>query len=208
MFNALLLIFAPIPAWERISRGSRSLAYLLLSYLLPLVAAGCVAEGYGLVRWGKWQGDVPHLKKFPAGEALIFEIGQFVLLLAIVFLGARLIKAIGETFHGRHTFGQAFVAVAYGMSPFFLLRFLDAFAAVSPWITWSLGILLSVGVMYQGLPRVMEPDPPHAFGLYLMSSLLLILITGLARFVTAWYLAGKLTRLEGLISGVAAKWFS
>jgi hypothetical protein len=58
------------------------------------------------------------------------------------------------------------------------------------------------------LPRVMEPDPPHAFGLYLMSSLLLILITGLARFVTAWYLAGKLARLEGLISGVAAKWFS
>src|SRR2546430_12181986 len=33
---------------------------------------------------------------------------QFLLYLFVVFLGARLIKAIGETFHGRHTFTQAF----------------------------------------------------------------------------------------------------
>jgi hypothetical protein len=203
MINALLLIFAPTPAWDRISRATRSLAYLLLGFLLPLVGAGCLAEGFGLVKWGKWQGTVAHLKKFPVGEAVIFELGHFVLLVGTVFLGAKLLKSIGETFHGRHTFNQAFAAVAYGMTPFFLIRFLDAFRDISPWITWAVGILLSIGILYQGLPRVMEPDPPHAFGLYLMSSLLLILITGLGRFVTAWYLAGKLTRLESWISGVA-----
>ena len=29
---------------------------------------------------------------------------------AVVFIGAKLIKSIGETFHGRHTFTQAFAA--------------------------------------------------------------------------------------------------
>lgn len=51
----------------------------------------------------------------------------------------------------------------------------------------------------------MMPDPPHAFGLYLMNSLLLILITGLARFVTAWYLSGHFKPVEGLISAIAKR---
>jgi hypothetical protein len=205
MINALLLIFQPNLAWERIARARRSWGYLLMVYLLPVLVLNSVVEGYGLHRWGKWQGDIMRLKKFSVGEAVIFEIGQFVLSLVIVFLGAKLIKSIGETFHGRHTYSQAFAAVAYGLCPFFLLRLLDALPALPPWLTWVVGILLSIGLLYQGLPRVMEPDPPHAFGLYLMGSLLLLLTTGLARFVTAWYLAGKFTKLESLISDLAAK---
>jgi hypothetical protein len=46
----------------------------------------------------------------------------------------------------------------------------------------------------------MQPDPPHAFGLYVTSSFLLILTTGVARFVTAWYLEGRLTPVERIIS--------
>jgi len=82
---------------------------------------------------------------------------------------------------------------------------LDAFSGVPPWVSWSIGIILSIGVLYQGVPRMLEPDPPHAFGLYLMSGLLLLLITGMARFVTAWYLEGKFTGLEVLISNLAAR---
>jgi hypothetical protein len=51
----------------------------------------------------------------------------------------------------------------------------------------------------------MEPDPPHAFGLFLMSSLLLALITGLVRFVTATYLRGEFPAVQAIISGVAAQ---
>jgi hypothetical protein len=71
---------------------------------------------------------------------------------------------------------------------------------VSPWLTWPLGILLSIAVLYSGVPIVMRPDPPHAFGLYLMSSIFIFIITGLVRFATAWYLKGKFTRLDEWIS--------
>ena len=75
------------------------------------------------------------LKKFPFGEAAIVEAGQVLLSLLVVFAGANLLKAIGETFHGRHTYTQAFTAVAYGLSPLFLLRLLDAFSIISPWVS-------------------------------------------------------------------------
>ncbi len=203
MIKALLLIFEPIATWERIWRAHRSLIFVLLLYLLPLLVLACAGEGYGLYHWGKWR-DVGSRRFYSAGEVVIFEAIQFLLYLGVVFIGAKLIKSIGETFHGRHTFTQAFVTVAYGLSPLFLLHLLNAVKDISPWLSWAIGIFLSMAVLYQGVPRMMEPDPSHAFGLYLMSSLLLFLTTGLTRFVTAWYLQGKFVGLESAISNLGS----
>jgi hypothetical protein len=160
------------------------------------------------VRWGRRQEQMDYLialKTFSVGEAVVYEVGHVLLTFFVVFLGAKIIKALGETFHGRHTYTQTFTTVAYGLSPLFLLRLLDAFPSFSPWITWSIGIVLCVSVLYQGVPRMMTPDPPHAFGLYLMSALLLVIITGLARFVTAWYLQGRFKPVEEMVSRLAAQ---
>jgi hypothetical protein len=116
-----------------------------------------------------------------------------------------MIKSIGETFHGRHTYPQAFTAVAYGLSPLFLFHLLDAFPKVYPWVGWSIGILLSIAALYYGVPRMMEPDPPHAFGLFFMSSLLLVLVSGLVRFVMAEYLLGKFDKLQVIVTDLAVR---
>jgi uncharacterized membrane protein YecN with MAPEG domain len=209
MIKALLLIFEPIATWDRILLARRNLGFILVAYLLPMVLLCSAAEGYGLAHWGKWQsgapGVVPRLKHFSPAEAFLIESAQFLLSLLVVFLGARLVKALGETFHGRHTYTQSFTVVAYGLSPLFLCRLLDAFAGVQPWVTWAIGIVLCVAALYQGVPRLMEPDPPHAFGLYLMSVILLVFISGLVRFVTAWYLQGRFTKLEALVAQLAAR---
>ena len=205
MIKALLLIFEPIATWEGIFRARRSLAFILVIYLLPLIVLASAAEGYGLVHWGKWQGEVGRLKRFPVSEAVLVEAAQFLLSLVVVFVGANLIKSIGETFRGRHTYNQAFATVAYSLSPLYLCRLLDASAGLSPWVSWSIGIILSISVLYHGVPRMMEPDPAHAFGLFFMSALLLVLVTGLARFVTAAYLQGKFAKLQVIISELAAR---
>ena len=205
MIKALLFIFAPITTWEGIFRARRTFTFILLAYLLPMILLVTVAEGYGLVHWGKWQTELARLKKFPVSEAAVIETTQFLLSVFVVSLGAKLIKSIGETFHGRHTYAQAFAVVAYGLSPLFLLRLLDAFSGVSPWVSWSIGILLSMATLYYGIPRMMEPDPSHAFGLYLMGSLLLLLVSGLVRYVTAAYLQGKFEKLQVVISEIAAR---
>jgi len=133
MIKALLLIFDPTRTWDGIIRARRGVAAILLLYLLPMLLLISAFEGYGLVHWGKRQGDgllarfkverqVPYLKTFSVGEAVVVEVAQLLFSLAVVFLGARLVKAVGETFRGRHTYVQGFTAVAYGLGPFFLLR--------------------------------------------------------------------------------------
>jgi hypothetical protein len=204
MIKALLLIFEPIATWERIWRARRSLTFVLLLYLLPMLALACAGESYGLLHWGRLR-EVGPRKFYAAGETAVFEVIQFLLFLVVVFIGAKMIKSIGETFHGHHTFTQAFVTVAYGLSPLFLLHLLNMVKDISPWVPWGIGIFLSVMVLYQGVPRMMEPDPSHAFGLYLMGSLLLFLTTGLTRFVTAWYLQGKFAGLESTVSNLGAR---
>ncbi len=205
MIKALLLIIKPIGTWEGILRARRSLVLILVIYLLPLILLTSIVEGYGLVQWGKWQGEIGRLKKFAVNEAVVVEVAQLLLTLIVVFAGANMIKSIGETFHGRHTYTQAFTTVAYGLSPLILLRVLDAFSGISPWVSWAIGIMLSAAVLYHGVPRMMQPDPSHAFGLFFMSALLLVLVTGLARFITAAYLQGRFSKLQVIISDLAAQ---
>jgi hypothetical protein len=223
MLRALQLIFLPSAGWERIVLDQRKWMSILLNYLLPLLLLLAVVEGFGMVHWGKPQKptllnkpgfipfgviywgkagseDVP-VKKFSLPETLVYETVQIALSLAVVFIAAGLIKVFGETFHGRHSFSQSFTVTAYGLGPFYLLRLLDASPAVPPSLTWIIGIVLTLSVIYHGLPTVMRPDPAHAFGLYLMSSLLLVAVTGLARMLTAFYLEGNLIRLDALVHG-------
>jgi hypothetical protein len=208
MIKALLLVIEPIETWERIFRAQRSLGFVLWCHLMPLLLLGSVAEGYGLYRWGKWQHDALRLKRFEVGEAFFFEIAQVLIGLLVVLVATRLLKSLGETFHGRHTILQTFTVAAYGLSPLFTIRVLDAFPGVSPWLSWPIGIIFVVGVLYQGIPRVMMPDPPHAFGLYLMSSILVAVLTGLTRFVTAWYLQGHFKPVEKLFQDAGRALFS
>ena len=205
MIKALLLIFDPIATWEEIRRARRGTVFVLTGYLLPLLVLVSAVTGYGLVHWGKWQSDVGRLKNFTLGEAVVVEVAQFLASLGVVFIGAKLLKSLGETFHGRHTYQQTISTVAYGLSPLFLVRLLDMFPGVPWWVSWAIGIILSIAVLYHGVPRMMEPDPSHAFGLYLMGMLLLVLVTALARFLMGAYLEGKFPKLQAFISDVAAQ---
>jgi hypothetical protein len=222
VIKALQLIFIPTAGWERIVLDQRKLASILVWYLIPMLLLPAAAEGLGMVYWGKAQsattvvrkplaqslglvywgraeGQHSRLKKFPVSQTLSYEALQFVASLGLVFLAAGLFKSLGDTFHGRHTFQQTFTVAAYGLGPLFLLRLLDAHPIMPLWLTWTVGIFLSLGAIYTGLPIVMRPDPAHAFGLYLISALLLFLISGLMRFVTAWYLNGRLASVDALI---------
>ncbi len=207
MINALLVIFEPVAAWDRIARARRSIGFIVLMYLLPTLMIASALEGYSLVRWGRERGrveEVMHAQTFTRNHAIVFEVAQTLLLILVVFIGAKLVKSVGETFHGRHTYTQAFTAVAYGFGPLYLLRLLDFFPKISPLIGWSIGMVLTVTVLYHGMPRIMEPDPSHALGFFFMGSLLLVALSAMVRFVTYWYLIGHFGPLEAAVTKFAA----
>ena len=205
MIKAFLLIFQPGPTWDRIVLARRSPRFLLLGYLLPMMLLAATAEGLGLLEWGKMQPGIHRIHKFTAGEVLIYEIAQSLLMLLAIVTSACLIKVLGGTFHGRHKYTDTFNLVIYGVSPIFLLRLLDAFPFISPWLTWGIGIALAIEVLYQGILLVLQPDMPSAFGLFFMCSALVVTLTGSVRFLAVWYLTGHLPALEKIISFLAAK---
>jgi hypothetical protein len=200
MIDAVLLVFDSEGTWERIVRAHRGLVAILVRFLLPLLIVTCAIEGYGLMHWGKHQGAMLRPRIFSAGEAVVFESGQLLTSLVLVFIGAGVLKSMGGTFHARNTYQQAFTVVAYALSPFFLVRFLDAFTPISPWVSWGIGIFLALAALYHGVPKVMQPDPPQAFGLYLTTAMLIFFMTGVMGFIASSYLQGKFTKLDTLIS--------
>jgi len=205
MFKALLLIFSPGRTWENIADSRRGIFYILITYLLPMMLLTSFGEGYGLIHWGKWQGEPFHIRKLSHGEAIVFEAGQFFATLLLIVINASLAKSVGSTFHGRHTFTQGFTAVSYGLAPLFLCRLLNASSEVNPWLSWSIGILLSIALLYHGVPLVMDPDPAHAFGLYMITSLMVFMTTGMLELITAFYLHGKFPNLEQAIVSLGAR---
>jgi len=207
MIDAFLLIVDSTGTWARIVRAHRGLISILFTFLLPLLLLTCAVEGYGLMHWGKHQMAMLRPRTFTFGEAMVFESGQLLTSLFMVFIGAGVLKSMGGTFHTRNTYKEAFTVVAYALSPFFLLRLLDAFTPISPWMSWAIGIFLALAALYHGVPQVMQPDPPQAFGLYLTTALLMLSMTAVMGFVAASYLQGRFTKLDSLISSLGQRLF-
>src|SRR5208282_596829 len=114
MIKALFLFFDPT-VWDRMAQARRGLGFIFASYLLPLLLVVSAVEGGGLIHWGKWQPGVGLIRKFTAAEVTLFEVAQLLLTLAVVFVCAHLVKILGETFHDRHSYSQAFSVVAYAL---------------------------------------------------------------------------------------------
>jgi hypothetical protein len=205
MLKALFLIFEPETAWNRVALSRRGIGFIVGLYLLPMMVIVGGVEFLGLVKWGRWQPVMGAIKIFPVREALIYETAEMLLMAVVILAGAHFIKALGDTFHVRHTYANTLTVVIYGLSPVFLLRLLDVSPTINLWMPWAIGIMLSIKVLYTGVPRIMLPDPPDAFGLYLMSALLLTMVTALERFVTAWCLGGSFKPVATFISDLAAR---
>jgi hypothetical protein len=207
MIKVFFLIFEPGVAWEKIAQARRGFAFITVVHLLPFILAGTALESWGLERHGKWQPRFQFLKAFTTPEIITYETIQVLMLLAVVFVSAVLIYKISQTFQDRLTFLQAFTTVAYGFSPLFLLHFLDAGAMVHPAVPWMLGIAMVIWILYQGIPRVMQPDPTHAFGIYLSAMIVVILTSFLARLITGLYLLGYIDLEHSWAAHRIDQWF-
>ena len=202
MIKALFLISQPIAAWDRVVQSGRSVMSVVLFYLLPMMLVVAAAEGFGLVEWGKRQAAIGLVRKFSASEAAVYELVQSLLMLMTIAACAYFLKMLGHTDRRSVTYRQTFTAVIYGLSPLFLLRLLDAVPLINPWTIWGVGIAFSISILYHGIPRVMDPDPTDAFGLYFISSVGLVAATGLERFITVWYLEGRMRSLDNIVAGL------
>jgi hypothetical protein len=190
MIKALLLILAPSSTWERIARSRRSIGFVLLIYLVPTMALSLVAELAGHNYLAPKYAD-PGIKTIPRDIALQLGAIEFGAGLLVVLLVAPIIKLCSETFHNRNTYTQCFAVAAYALGPFYLFHVLDAIPVLNQWIPFAVGIFFSFATLYHAIPQVLKPDPPHAFGLFLMSGIVLSMISVIARMITLLAMPGR-----------------
>src|SRR5579863_5402104 len=136
MIKVFFLICEPSVAWEKIAQARRGFAFISIIHVLPFLLAGTALEAWGLHLHGKWQPRFDRYQHFSVPEIVNFEIIEFVLLFAMVFVSAFLIYKIAHTFQERLSFLQAFTTAAYGLSPLYLTHLMDAGASVHPAVPW------------------------------------------------------------------------
>jgi hypothetical protein len=207
MIKVFFLIFEPGVAWEKIAQAGRGFTFIFATYLLPFLLLVTALEGWGLEHGGKWQPKFQKIKEFTQHTVWAYEGLQFVLLVLMVLIAALLILRVSQTFHGRNNYLQAFTLAAYGFGPIFLVRLLDGIPSMNPWITWGLGMAGVVWVLYQGIPRVIQPDPTHAFGLYLSTIFVMTLTSGMVRLITAMFLLGQSDFEHSWFTRQVSQWF-
>ncbi len=203
MIKSLLLIFSPARAWDSVVEDKRNVWFIVLLFLVPLLAIVTLGECYGLLSWGKARGAILPRRHYTLEELKSYAALQFGLGILIVFIGAWFIRYLSETFRGETDYAHAFRVVAYALGPLFLCRLLDSAPLVQWWLAWSIGMVLSISTMYHGVPRVMDPDPPQAFGLYVTSAFLLTIVSGLSRYLTVWWLEAQFARARETASALA-----
>lgn len=194
MITAIQLIFSPFETWQKIAQAERGLLRTLSLYLLPLLIVAVGAEVYFMLRWGEKQGEFGDMIRPSAELAIRYGAAQFVLLLAAIFLSARFLTMIAESFNVRTGFSQCFVLMAYAFGPIIMTRIIDGLPQLSTWVCWVIGAACSASVLYHGIGMMLKPEQTKGFGLYLISVFIVLLFSGLAHFSAVGVLHGKLLR--------------
>ena len=192
MIRGILLIFNPIRNWDKIAGAQRGFLFVLLLHLLPLMMVTLGLETWMIDRFGEKNRMTDLVVKVPRQTAIDYGATEFVLNLVVVLLGAAIVHKIGNTFHGHQTYLECFTLMAYGLAPLFYLHVVDGYPRAPTWVCFSIGILLSVMLLYQGMPRLLKPDPTKALGLYLTISIVLVLLALLVHLLAVFVLRQQL----------------
>lgn len=188
MLKALQLIFEPSATWEAITHAGRSCWQVILLYSLPTLLIASAIELWGLHKLGNQPSTIAFSHRAPtqvAEDVLVrYGLSQTVLILAMLFLLPLLMQILFKSMHGKTTYANVLIAVAYSFAPYFLMMAIDALPFVNTWICRGIGAVLVAKVFYVGLVRVVKPEPTTALGAYLVGTFLIAFFIALTHFVS------------------------
>lgn len=192
MIKTFQLLYHPAVTWERIDKEQRSVAQIFVGFFLPWLLASTLFEGACLLAFGDAVGPMDNVVRIGFWTMLRYEVVTILLYLTLLFGGALLLSSMGTSFHSRSTFQGCFTTLAYSLSPMFVVRFFDGCPAISTWLCYAVGILLSISYVYRGLPRTLRPEPSNALGMYIFIAVFLIIATGLSHYIGTLIIQDKI----------------
>jgi hypothetical protein len=204
----LFCIIRPTSTWNRLAAGRRSAGVVFFFYLLPMILLVALVEGHGLILRGRAEVAEGMFNRFTFPKVFIYESASCLLGLLLILAAAMFIKSLANAHHLRNHLGQSLTVMFYAIGPMYLVQLFNGFPHMYLWVTWLAGALLTIGALYNCLPRIMEPDPPSAMGLFIGSASVVFLLTLGGRLLTGFYLHGNFKSLERFLSNLVARIFS
>lgn len=190
MFRALNLLFSPEPEWQKAALKPPHVLTVLFLSIIPLMAATLAIEGWSLVKYGEvFRGLAARTVSLE--RAITYEVFYGVMSLVVIFLGARLLQNVGESFNLNANYGVCFTLIGFGYSPLFLARLLDALPQINTWICWVVGVALSFRILYHGVALWLRPEQTKGFGLLLVSFVYILVLSALVHFASIQVLQGR-----------------
>lgn len=191
----LKFLFVPGSEWERITKPGSYLQlwFVLLISIVPLLAASCLVEGYGLMRLGEKHEELSKLI-IPEERIIRYEVFYAVATLVVLFITSALFKMVSSSFNVRTPFSNHFALLAYAFAPIILMHMPDGIPAIDTWICWGIGIALGIRILYHGIGVTLQPEQTKGFGLLLMSIVFVAAGSLLVHFASVAVLNGQLLK--------------
>lgn len=136
-----------------------------------------------MIRLGASVNDFGRTIHISQEHVIYFQSVQSTLSLIVLLIGTKLVLWVCDGFHSPTTFQRAFTLTAYAITPLLWIRILDGHPQMPTWVCFTLGATGVFFILYHGIAFVLRPDTSVGFGLYLICSIVLVLLAGLAHFV-------------------------
>jgi hypothetical protein len=192
VFKELFLILRPAATWDRIISGNPGALVAFLYYYLPMQLVTAMIEGHGLWLLGRQQVAEGMRDRFTPVAICAYELVGGLITLALIFIAALFIRSFANACHARNQFTQSLTTMLLSIGPLFLAQCFNGFPDIYLWLTWLIGISLAMGSLYQGLPRIMKPDPPSAMGLFVGSAAIVFLLMLVGHILIRFWLVKNL----------------
>ncbi len=190
MIRTIQMLFTPFAVWEKINARNEGVLRILALEWLPLLALTALVDGYALLHFGLRLGaDNPQHYLLP--QVVHYEMALVLGSLVALFLGAKLLQMISENFQLQSFFVRGFRVAAFGLAPFLLARCLNAIPAFNLWVGIGIGTVGCIYVLYHGISMTFLPEPTKAFGMYLVSVLILVILSVLVQLVGLMVIQGR-----------------
>ena len=190
MLRALNLLFTPETTWQKTALHPPHFLTVLLISILPLMALGLGLEAYAMVNFGEAFSEIGR-RAVSQDRAIKYAVFYGAASLVVVLIGAGLLKHVAESFNLRSSFSVCLILIAFAYSPIFYGRLLDAIPAINTWICWAVGVALAMRILYHGVAWWLQPEQTKGFGLFILTSIYVAVLSGLVHFASLQVLHGK-----------------
>ena len=157
------LLTNPATGWERVREAQLGIKECYGKYVVPLALVAPVAAFIGTTQVG-WKVGQQDAVKLTVDSALQISVATFFAMLAVVFVMAKTIHWMANTYDSSQSLASCFSLAAFTATPLFLIGITLLYPM--PWFIYLVGLPAlgyAVLLLYTGVPIMMDINKEKGF---------------------------------------------